>query len=111
MGGFRSPECDREVSQSLEGSQLAGTHLETLREVHHLEPSRIIEFSKVDDELVSAAIVLVDKLDAVVVSEAGHGVVGTQHGDLRRVCEPLSSKHLNVSPVNIESEPDIGSRN
>lgn len=75
-----------------------GTHLKTLGEIHNFEAGLVVPLSEVDDELVSATSLVVDKFDAVVVLEALHHIVGVEEGKLGRVDETRSTEHLDVGP-------------
>lgn len=48
---------------------------------------------------MSAATLLVGEPNAVVVAEAGHGVVGVEKSDLGRVRQAVTSEHLDVRPA------------
>lgn len=84
------------------GGRVESVILESLREVGNLEPSRLVELSQVNKQLVSNTSVLVLVPQCVEWCQAAGHVIGIEESDLGRVNETFSTKHLDISPRNEE---------
>ena len=80
------------------GGRVEAVVLETLREVHYLEPGSLVEFGEVDKELVGNPTLAVGVTEGVMSGEAMGHIIRIQEGRTRRIGEAGSTEHLNVCP-------------
>ena len=80
------------------GGRVEAVVLETLREVHYLEPGSLVEFGEVDKELVGNPTLAVGVTEGVMSGEAMGHIIRIQEGRTRRISEAGSTEHLNVCP-------------
>ena len=73
--------------------------LQTLGNINGFDPSSLLEFANIEDELVSATAVVVGVEDGVVRAQTRQNIVGVQQCDLGGMGQTASAHHLDVCPT------------